>query len=672
MKRLIKFLIFGSLLAPFCLEQSVSAWSWGKSDKKEEKENENANKGKEPDSNAQNSSDNLKKTDDKENIQSTTASDKVETSTSSELKDEKKNNFVEKAVSDLNTKDAAVVFADGTIISKDDVNNELKNLPLEITSRTPYQQLLQLLSFKQAYRKIIDAKSKELDFSSDKDVNESIKNRCKSFASSKYLDEQVETLMTDDEVKKYYDETWDKHIKGTQEISGTLITVSSKSQADRLVKEVKNEEQLKKIVDEYKSGGKEAIATMPLVDYPEGGFPADIVKQIKAKGVNSIIGPFNIQGISTLFFVKSINPAVKKTFSDEIKNQYKQIGKREFATRYINKLLTEKKVVVYDLNGKVVDMNNTKGDNASEDKKDDKPIDLSKIKDDFVIAKIGDKQTLKISDLYQMYNIKTLENELFYSMSIQLKVSMEEVILSAIKLCVQDWLINAEMEQSSFMKRKDIEDKIGALKRQQLRRAYFNKTVKITENDARKEYNKYMQMMKDSIKDDQEISVKMMFFKTRSEADKKLASYKTNTKKFNEDYENSIKNSKPAIDLGYIRKNNPEPTIGTIWEAVKKSGGSTCCDKVIPIKGEKFGFNGFDFAIARVGDRRPIQLPKFEDTSQFFRKVAEKIQAVAIVDKLMEQQVKTIGDIPFEQIKAEDRNKILVSIITEDTERSEW
>lgn len=680
MKRLIKFLIFGSLLTPFCLNQSVNAWSFGKSDKKNEKKSKNGSKN-EKNNNTSKKLDDAKTTDKKEvdiNTSSSTTSvaktEEGENSSTSSPRVEEKTNVTGTAISNANEKDAAVVFTDGSTISKNVVNDELKDLPLDVASHMPYQQLLQLLSFKLAYKKIIDTKAAELNLINDKNIKESIKSRCKTFASSKYLDEQVEKMMTDDEVKKYYDETWEKHIKGTQEISGILINVSSKAQADRLIKEVKNEEQLNKIVAEYKTNGKEAIATMPLDDYPEGGLPVDISKQIKAKGVNSVVGPFNIQGISTLFFVKSIHLAVKKPFSDEIKTQYKQIGRREFINRYIDKLMTDLKVTVYDLNGKVLDMN-ANGDknknNKDKSKKDDKPVDLSKIKDDFVIAKIGDKQTVKITDLYKMYNVTALENELFASMSFQLKVSMEEVIQSAIKLCVQERLIVDEMERSGFMKRSDIVSKIDALEKQQLRRAYFNKTVKITENDARKEFNKYTKMMKESIKDDQEISVKMMLFKTRAEADKKLSSYKEDGKKFSDDFDAAIKNSKPAIDLGYIRKSNPDAGIRTIWEAVKTAGGSTCYGKVINLKGETFGFSGSDFAIVRVGERRPIQLPKFEETSQFFRKVAEKIQAVAIIDKLMEQQVKIIGDIPFSKIKPEERNKILVSIITEDTERAD-
>ncbi len=682
MKRLIKFLIFGSLLTPFCLNQSVNAWSFGKSDKKNEKKSKNGSKN-EKNTNTSKKLDDAKTTDKKEvdiNTSSSTTSvaktEEGENSSTSSPRVEEKTNVTGTAISNANEKDAAVVFTDGSTISKNVVNDELKDLPLDVTSHMPYQQLLQLLSFKLAYKKIIDTKAAELNLINDKNIEESIKSRCKTFASSKYLDEQVEKMMTDDEVKKYYDETWEKHIKGTQEISGILINVSSKAQADRLIKEVKNEEQLNKIVAEYKTNGKEAIATMPLDDYPEGGLPVDISKQIKAKGVNSVVGPFNIQGISTLFFVKSIHLAVKKPFSDEIKTQYKQIGRREFINKYIDKLMTDLKVTVYDLNGKVLDMNangdkNKNKNNKDKSKKDDKPVDLSKIKDDFVIAKIGDKQTVKITDLYKMYNVTALENELFASMSFQLKVSMEEVIQSAIKLCVQERLIVDEMERSGFMKRSDIVSKIDALEKQQLRRAYFNKTVKITENDARKEFNKYTKMMKESIKDDQEISVKMMLFKTRAEADKKLSSYKEDSKKFSDDFDAAIKNSKPAIDLGYIRKSNPDAGIRTIWEAVKTAGGSTCYGKVINLKGETFGFSGSDFAIVRVGERRPIQLPKFEETSQFFRKVAEKIQAVAIIDKLMEQQVKIIGDIPFSKIKPEERNKILVSIITEDTERAD-
>ena len=65
MKRLIKFLIFGSLLTPFCLNQSVNAWSFGKSDKKNEKKSKNGSKN-EKNTNTSKKLDDAKTTDKKE------------------------------------------------------------------------------------------------------------------------------------------------------------------------------------------------------------------------------------------------------------------------------------------------------------------------------------------------------------------------------------------------------------------------------------------------------------------------------------------------------------------------------------------------------------------------------------------------------------------------------
>ena len=244
---------------------------------------------------------------------------------------------------------------------------------------------------------------------------------------------------------------------------------------------------------------------------------------------------------------------------------------------------------------------------------------------------------------------------------------MEEVIQSAIKLCVQEKLIVDEIEKAHFKSSKSVISKFEEIEKQQLRRAYFNKTVKITEADARKEFNKYMKLIKPEDKDDQEVSVKMILFATQSEASKMLSACLKDPKKFGEEFEKLEKGKKSVVNLGYIRKQGSEQSV---WNAVKASAPAACCEKVIPVKGENYGFSGKNFAVARIGERRQVKLPTFQETSTFFRKVAEKIQAVAIVEKLFDQQVVSIDGIPLDKMKTEDKNRILVSIITEDTEQS--
>ena len=628
MKKLTQFLIIGLLGTPFFVPQSVEAFKLFGDKKTAEEKNENKTENvNKKEASKPTSQENSSKTN-TENKTSETDKSQKNTSTEVATSNSSANTNSTPEVNVNKDKNAAVVFTDGSKIDKTVVNAELSNIPLELSSRMPYAELLRLISFKLAYQKLIDTKAKEMNLADDPEISKSMASRRKSYASSKYLDEQVKKIMTDSELEKYYDEMWDKHMKGTNEVSGIMISVSNKEQSDKVLK-VKSEEELNKIVNTYKTG-KMPIATQPF-DMPESVLPPDIVKQIKAKGANSVVGPFSIQGMAMFLFIKSVHLAVKKPFNGEIREQYKQLAH----------------------------------DKKTEEKKD--PVNLSTIKDDFVIAKIGDKTTLKISDLYTIYNIKSIENELFASMSVQLKVSMEEVIQSAIKLCVQDKLIELEMDKNKFMETAEIKAKFGQIDAQQLRRSYFNKTVKITEADARKEFNKYLETIKPDAKDDQEISVRLMFYGTENDAKTALKKYQSNPKSFSKDFDDAVKDKK-AMDLSYIRKVPPASPLSPIWEAVKTAAPAACCKQIIKLNGEMFGLGKAGFAVAYVGDRRQIKLPTFQETQTFFRKVAEKMQAIAIVEKLMKQEIAFVNDVPMNSIKDEELNKVLINIVTEDTE----
>lgn len=667
MKKLTHFLSIGLLSMPFLASQPVDAFKLFGDKKTAENKDESTKK--------VDNNETLNKQSNEVNPTKTDTQNDTDNSVSGENDAQKSLSTAENApssISDTNTtpevnasqnKNVAVVFNNGTKIEKSAVNEELSNIPLDLSSRMSYAELSRLVAFKLAYQKIIDTKVKEMKLADDPEISKSMQSRRKSYASSKFLNKQVEKIMTNAELEKYYNEMWDKHMKGTNEISGIMISARNKDQSEKILK-VKSEDDLNKIVNEYKNG-KSPVATQSF-DMPEGALPPDIVKQIKVKGSNSIVGPFNIQGMAMFLFVKSVHPAVKKPFSGEIREQYKQVAHREFANRYVKKLMEDNNVVIYDLLGKPVDLNKKDDSNKKKDDKKD-PVNLSTIKDDFVIAKIGNKITLKIADLYPIYNIKSIENELFASMSVQLKVSMEEVIQSAIKLCVQDRLLEQEMTKNKFMDTKEIKTKFEQIDAQQLRRAYFNKTVKITETDARKEFNKYLETIKPDAKDDQEISVRLMFYSTENEAKTSLKKYQGTPKSFSKDFEEAAKNKK-AIDLGYIRKVQSISPISPIWESVKTAAPAACCKQVIKVNGEAFGFPNKNFAVAYIGDRRQIKLPTFEETQSFFRKVAEKMQAIAIVEKLMKQEIASIDNVPMNSIKPEELNKLLINIITEDTE----
>ena len=198
MKKSIKFLVLGILSVSL---SSADAWLFSDSSKKDSNQNNEAIASK-------------KKTEDntvKSVSTNSTSNDNKATQNKTDKPEEKS-----VAVPDAVKKDAAVVFSDGTVITKDNVDAELRKLPTALTSRMAYPQLLQFVAFRQAYRTIIANKVKELKLEQDPDVMKSIKNRRRNFASSKYLTKQVDLLMTDDDLKQYYNEIWERDFKNTR------------------------------------------------------------------------------------------------------------------------------------------------------------------------------------------------------------------------------------------------------------------------------------------------------------------------------------------------------------------------------------------------------------------------------------------------------------------------
>ena len=270
-----------------------------------------------------------KKVDDKEKDKDNKTEEKIETknekdSKNEESKEDKKesSNVKDESSSEStkaksNTEDdkdsskIAIKFKDGTKINKSTILEDLNETSAQYQQKMSFNDLMLLFEFKHAYEKIVTDEAKKKKLHEDEEVKKSLKERQRATATFSFLSDNIDKLMTKKELEKFYDDIWDKHIKGTNQISLILMQVSDEKTAEKIKKEVKNEKDLNKIVNEQKEHGNNNIAMVPIEDFPEdGALPPEIVKEMKTKGANSIIGPFQIQpGVFTLFFIKSFHKA---------------------------------------------------------------------------------------------------------------------------------------------------------------------------------------------------------------------------------------------------------------------------------------------------------------------------------------------------------------------------
>ena len=193
-----------------------------------------------------------------------------------------------------------------------------------------------------------------------------------------------------------------------------------------------------------------------------------------------------------------------------------------------------------------------------------------------------------------------------------------------------------------------------------LRFEYFARTVKITEKDVKKEYDKNIKLIKSEEKDENEISVKLMFYKMKSEAEAAIKEYKSNPSKFGADFKARSESKDIVVDLQFVKR---QEVYELFWDVIKKCSPGTCVARTIQIKGSSYGFNGNNFATVLVGDRRSYHLPIFKEVIQIYSREAELIKAVSICDQLLLNSIISIDDKQYKEKPEEIRHKLLYEII---------
>ena len=534
---------------------------------------------------------------------------------------------------------AVVTFKDGSKITEKEINDEINSIPEQLSGKMSLLEIKSFLSWKAAYKKVMDSVSKKSAVADKQHVRDVIAKRKATVSGFMLLDEKAKELMTTESLRKHYFEVWDKNFKGTKEFYLYAITTTDKNVADSIKKHVKDEKTLNKELDSNKATTKH----MAMDARPEGMFPPEISSAVLKNGVNSVVGPFKIQGTYMLFFVKRIENAKKQDFTPEFEENYKKVASKDFIKEYTQNLYKKYKVKIMDVNGKESDPFKTL-DKDKKKEKNKKAADLNKIKDDLVLATIdGDKITA--ADVKLFFKTGSSAEESFASMikqmAKQFSITPEEVLVYAVKLVADDKVLAKEVTNTKYDQKKEVDEKLQEIANMEIQHAYFKEHVKIKSEDIHRTFKKFMESIPEEEKNDNEIATRMMFFKTKEEASNAMKSISSGQAKFGDLFKEKSVSDKSAIDLGYVKKRGTEPEI---WAMLKRGSSGTCCKEIVELDGAKFGVAGMNYAIVYVADRRPITLPSLSNPSekQYFQKMAEREKAVELVKTHFVSKIKTI------------------------------
>lgn len=550
-----------------------------------------------------------------------------------------------------------ILFRDGTRITDVDIKDDLDNIPDQISSKMSLTEIKSFLAWKKAYDKVMTEVAIKSGIGNSEKIKDLISKRKITAAGFMLLDEEAKKLMTFETLKKHYDKVWDKNFKGTKEFSLIAITTTDKNISDQIKKNAKDLDSLKKFLETNSAN----VKSMDMDSRPQAVFPPEISDAVLKQGVNTIVGPFEIKGSFMLFYVKSINDAQKKEFTEEFAEEYKKVALKDFIKKYTESLYKKYKVEIFDAEKKVVDPFNIIGKNKKEPN-EKALMALTKLKDDAVLARMT-KGVITVKDLKEFFKVESLLDETFVSMAKQFNISPEDVIVYAIKLVMDDRVLACEVAERKYTSLPAVQSKLQEVGDMELKHAYFKENVKVKSEDVKRSFDKFIKAIPEEDKNDNEISVKLAFFSNKDEAAQALKSIQDGEERFGNIYKSKIE-KKEAIDLGYVKKRNVSPEL---WTMLKTGASGACCKQIVQLNSEQFGVSGKNYVLVYIADRRPVTLPSLSNEAErkYFHRLAEREKAVDLVKANLIANIKTIEGKTIEEINktASDQIDRIISVL---------
>ena len=509
-------------------------------------------------------------------------------------------------------------FPDGTKMTMGQVYEQLNLLPSEVKDR-PFSKLYAALLRRLIDTHILNKAAAGLGLDKDAGVLEQMNKNAETMLQKLFIEGEVTKLLTDDELKKNFEELKAKLPKDEMEVQLKHILVKSKEDAEAIVKELekdpsKFEDTAKqKSIDPQTKANGGSLGYVRKADLPEAF--AKVVFEAKAGAVLPQAIDMGPNGFSVVL-VGEKRPVEAPKF-EQVKAELSKALMAKYAVEVISKIKKQAGVEVTGLDGKPIVEKTPEQMKEDAEKGVKKPeVDLSKLDETMVIAKFKDGHTVTLKDVKEA--VKTLPP--------QLKAAPFGEIFEPLALRLVDMkLILDAAKASGLEKEKTTVKKLEDVRSATLHKAFLDKKVVELVNDAMLK-TKYQELMKLLPKNQMEVRLRHVMVKTKEEAEEVIKDIKSG-KSFDDLVKaKSIddKTKEKKGEIGYVKRDElPADFANVVFSAAK----ATLVPN--PISLGKLGWS-----VVRVEDKRPIEPPKYDEVKGELQKIVEQEKIVEVLEKL--------------------------------------
>lgn len=512
-------------------------------------------------------------------------------------------------------------FPDGKKINMGQVYDQLNLLPPEIKDR-PFSKLYAALLRRLIDTQILNKSAADLGLDKSAEVISLMDKNSETMLQKIFVEAEVMKLLTEEELKKNFEELKTKLPKDEKEVQLKHILVKTNAEAEAIIRELekdtaKFEEVAKqKSIDPQtnKNGGN--LGHVRRADLPEAF--AKVVFEAKSGSLLAEAIDMGPNGFSVVYVGEQ--RAVEVPEFKQVKGELIKALTPKYAVQVIDKIKKESGVIVTGLDGKPIIEKTPEELKEAAEKGEKKPeVNVSTLDPNLVIAKFKDGRTVILKEVIEA--VKTLPpqlqgapfGEIFEPLALRI-VDMK-LILDAAKAR------GLEKDPTTVKKLEDVRSAT-------LHKAFLDKKVGELVSDAMLK-TKYQELLKLLPKNQMEVRLRHIMVKTKEEAEAIIKEIKSG-KSFDDlvktkSLDDKTKDKKGEI--GYVRRDEIPTEFGDIVFSAAKA--TLVKD---PVSLGKLGWS-----VVRVEDKRAIEPPKFEEVKGELQKIVESEKVVEVLDKLREE-----------------------------------
>jgi peptidyl-prolyl cis-trans isomerase C len=509
-------------------------------------------------------------------------------------------------------------FPDGTKMTMAQVYEQLNLLPSEVKDR-PFSKLYAALLRRLIDTHILNKSAANLGLDKDPEVIDHMNKNADTMLQKLFVEGEVAKLLTEDELKKNFEELKAKLPKDEMEVQLKHILVKSKEEAEALVKELEkdaskfDETAKQKSIDPQTKANGGSLGYVRKADLPEAF--SKVVFEAKPGAILPQAIDMGPNGFSVVL-VGEKRPVEAPKF-EQVKAELSKALMSKYAVQVIDKIKKQAGVEVTGLDGKPIVEKTPEQMKEDAEKGVKKPeVDLSKLDETMVVAKFKDGHTITLKDVKEA--VKTLPP--------QLKAAPFGEIFEPLALRLVDMkLILDAAKASGLEKEKATVKKLEDVRSATLHKAFLDKKVVELVNDSMLK-TKYQELIKLLPKNQMEVRLRHVMVKTKEEAEEVIKEIKSG-KSFDELVKTKSiddKTKEKKGEIGYVKRDELPADFGNVVFSAAKA---TLVPN--PISLGKLGWS-----VVRVEDKRPIEAPKYEEVKAELQKIVEQEKIVEVLDKL--------------------------------------